>query len=203
QPVHNWSKLLADKNKDETKVDNNFRQYMQLQQKELTRKYYIQKGLEPKELNSENKLSGILVPSEDYSGIPRNIFDVVRMLWIGSYSAFFKIGLPFSAFFHDKRLIFHFPFIFLWKSFMFLVSIGVVLFGILGICFSLKKWKDALTLLLILFYINIFYIAVFVIVRNIVINTRMGIPGLPYFIIFAVVGVQGIYRLLIKNRSSR
>ena len=114
----------------------------------------------------------------------------ILRLWVGSYSGLFMIKIPFLDFIRNSGLIKQYPLIFFWKSFVFLFSLVVFCLGIIGMIFCLKMWRKNLVLYLIVGYFTLLHIVVFS-------NTLLGIPALPYMIIFATIA---LFKILEKRK---
>lgn len=115
-------------------------------------------------------------------------------LWIGSYSGFFNIGIPFSDFFHNQGLIKKHPLIFFLKTFVLVLSVLIFLFAIGGIFLSRQELMNAAPLLWIIIYFAVLHTLVYS-------STRLGLPVVPYLIIFAVVFCHRLNIRLLKRRN--
>lgn len=115
----------------------------------------------------------------------------IARLWISSYSGLFKIGTPFSEFMRGRSFTKERAFILAWKLFALLLSIAVFCLGVLGMITRFSKAKEVLILYLVVGYFTLLHMVVFA-------NARMGIPVLPYMIIFAISSIFSISKLLRK-----
>lgn len=116
----------------------------------------------------------------------------IARLWLGSYSGFFMIDIPFSDFMHIRGLIKRHPFILFWKLFVLSFSLVVFCLGVIGMILGFKKWKKILPLYLVISYFTLVHMVLFA-------NTRMGIPALPFMIIFASFA---LFKILEKRKIS-
>jgi|GEM_PF-1307085 len=100
-------------------------------------------------------------------------------LWMGSYSGYFNIGIPFSDFLHNPGMIKKYYSVLFLKSFVSILSILIFIFGVIGILSKKVYSAKTAPILWILCYYAVLHVLVYS-------NTRMGLPAVPYLIIFAV-----------------
>lgn len=145
-------------------------------------KHYSQKEINSGKFQMDRQAVLLRLAIENIKESPLRYIELcpikILRLWIGSYSGHFEINIPFSDFVHNRILVKHHPFILLWKLFILSFSLVVFCLGIIGMILGLKKWRKILPLYLIVGYFTLLHMIVFA-------NTRMGIPALPYMIIFA------------------
>jgi len=109
----------------------------------------------------------------------------ILRLWIGSYCALFMVNISFAEFMHNIDLIRSCFFILIYKLSGLLYSLAVFCFGIIGMILGFKNWQKILPLYLIVGYFTFLHIVVFA-------NSYVGIPALPYMIIFATLGALSL-----------
>lgn len=156
--------------------------------------YYSQGKIAPKEFAIEREKLLLRLAFDNIKKQPLGYIALfprkILRLWIGSYSGLFMISIPFLDFMKNPTFIRQYPVIFFWKSFVASFSLAVFCLGIIGMISGLKMWRKSLVLYLIVGYFTLLHIVVFS-------NTRLGIPALPYMIIFATIA---LFKILEKRK---
>jgi len=107
-------------------------------------------------------------------------------LWTGSYSGIFNVGIPFAEFIRDVNLFKTHIFIFIFKSFIMLLSILIFLSACIGIFIERVKWRESILILLPLIYFAMFYS-----VLNAI--SRLGLPALPFLLVYSLCGILKLF----------
>lgn len=164
------------------------------------KKHYSQKVINDGEFAMERQRAYFNLAIENIKKDPLGYIALfpkkISRLWIGSYSGFFMTKIRFLDFFKNSCLIKQHPFILLWKLFVYLFSLAVFCLGIIGMISGFKRWKKILPLYLIVSYFTLLHMVLGS-------NTRLGIPALPYMIIFATLSIFLISNKLRKARHSQ
>ncbi len=170
-------------------------------QYEQVKEYYDEADINVKDDKVKEKLRGWIgnIIPQDYTWRPTNPLDGMRRLYIGSYSDLYQIGIPIAFFLKDKRLLSTYPHLFAWKLLLLLLSSIVFALGMIGMLMSLRQFKRAFPVLLIIFYNTLFYLS-YSFLWNSDVTTRYGLPVVPYFILFSVLAIDKI-RKIITNRG--
>lgn len=153
--------------------------------------YSLEKGMDNREFHAERQriLFKMAInnikdhPFRYISFFPKKIIK----LWVGSYSGLYRTNIPFSSFLKDINIIKEYRFVLFWKLFVLAFSVGIFLFGIIGMVLCRKNWKKLLPIYSVLFYFTLLHMVF-------ISETRLSIPALPYLIIFACVPLVRLSR---------
>jgi len=157
-------------------------------QQRILKDFYVKAKMQP-DLDYKKSFLRKIVNyfGSDYTGNPRNFFDLVRRMYITSYGDILDIGVPFKAFAQDEHLSIHYWKILVVKIILIFFSFLIFLFGIIHIFWVfLKQNRGSILLALFLIVYTLFFYAYVIFMGQVGICGRYGIPVLPILILFAV-----------------
>lgn len=149
--------------------------------------YYAKANIKPNQEIEKNFFDNSMRDSEfDYTGNPRNALDLMKKMFITSYSDVLDIGIPFKAFMLDKNLVKHYFGILMIKTLNLAVSFFIFILATVNMLLSLRQNRDKLFLALVFIsYVSVFYIYV-KFCGHIGICGRYGLPVLGIVGLFVV-----------------
>ncbi len=121
----------------------------------------------------------------DYSATPGNIFSLIRMMFISSYSDILDIGIPMGVFFKDLRLFRYYAHLFFIKAFNLSLSVLIFLLAFGGIISSFRSNLLSRIIVSVLVYYVLFFYLWTVFFGQVGICGRYGMPVLGILILFA------------------